>query len=58
MRKSAGCPAAAPPRSHCPATTSGIDDQVVRWNLLSGDGQALEPDHTWDLATPHADYSI
>ncbi|MFJ7416413.1 DUF6879 family protein [Streptomyces sp. NPDC098077] len=51
-----------------------IDDQVVRWNLFSGDGQALEPDHTddpqtiklcaeafrtvWDLATDHIDYRI
>ncbi|MGW1411698.1 DUF6879 family protein [Streptomyces sp. NPDC002403] len=51
-----------------------IDDQVVRRNLFSGDGQALEPDHTedpsavklraeafrsvWDLATLHADYRI
>ncbi|MFJ2478437.1 DUF6879 family protein [Streptomyces sp. NPDC087659] len=51
-----------------------IDDRLVRWNLFSGDGQALEPDHTddphavklcaeafrtaWDLATDHADYRI
>ncbi|NSL43649.1 MULTISPECIES: DUF6879 family protein [Streptomyces] len=51
-----------------------IDDRIVRWNLFSGDGQALEPDHTddpqaiklcveafrtvWDLATEHADYRI
>ncbi|MGW3520572.1 DUF6879 family protein [Streptomyces hydrogenans] len=51
-----------------------IDDRIVRWNLFSGDGQALEPDHTddpaavklcaeafravWDLATDHADYRI
>ncbi|MFF7361548.1 DUF6879 family protein [Streptomyces sp. NPDC008125] len=51
-----------------------IDDQVVRFNVFSGDGEALEPDHTadpqaiklcteafrtvWDLATPHADYRI
>lgn len=51
-----------------------IDDRLVRWNVFSGDGQALEPDHTddpsaiklcaeafrsvWDLATPHADYRI
>lgn len=51
-----------------------IDDQVVRWNLFSGDGQALEPDHTedphavklcteafrtvWDLATDHTNYRI
>lgn len=51
-----------------------IDDQVVRWNVFSGDGQALEPDHTedpqaiklcteafrtvWERATPHADYRI
>lgn len=51
-----------------------IDDQVVRFNVSSGDGEALEPDHTkdpqaiklcteafrmvWDLATPHADYRI
>ncbi|MFE6977224.1 DUF6879 family protein [Streptomyces sp. NPDC057682] len=51
-----------------------IDDRVVRWNLFSGDGKALEPDHTedphvvklcaeafrtvWDLATEHADYRI
>ncbi|MFH8760653.1 DUF6879 family protein [Streptomyces atroolivaceus] len=51
-----------------------IDDQVVRWNIFSGDGQALEADHTddpqavklcaeafcavWDLATDHADYRI
>ncbi|GHJ97723.1 hypothetical protein SNE510_72420 [Streptomyces sp. NE5-10] len=51
-----------------------IDDHIVRWNLFSGDGQALEPDHTddpaavklcaeafravWDLATDHADYRI
>ncbi|AWZ08466.1 MULTISPECIES: DUF6879 family protein [unclassified Streptomyces] len=50
-----------------------IDDRIVRFNF-SGDGQALEPDHTedpqavklcaeafrsvWDLATPHADYRI
>jgi hypothetical protein len=46
----------------------------VRWNLFSGDGQALGPDHTddphavklcaeafrtvRDLAVPHADYRI
>lgn len=51
-----------------------IDDRIVRWNLFSGDGQAIEPDHTedpsvaklcaeafravWDLATDHADYRI
>lgn len=51
-----------------------IDDRIVRWNVFSGDGEALEPDHTddpgavklcgeafrsvWDLATPHADYRI
>ncbi|MFK0120821.1 DUF6879 family protein [Streptomyces sp. NPDC090994] len=51
-----------------------IDDRLVRWNLFSGDGEALEPDHTddpqaiklcveafravWDLATDHADYRI
>ncbi|MFF9757728.1 DUF6879 family protein [Streptomyces sp. NPDC014344] len=51
-----------------------IDDRLVRWNLFSGDGQALEPDHTddpaavklcveafrsvWDLAIDHADYRI
>ncbi|MER5996431.1 DUF6879 family protein [Streptomyces viridosporus] len=51
-----------------------IDDRIVRWNIFSGDGQALEPDHTddpsavklcaeafravWDLATDHADYRI
>lgn len=51
-----------------------IDDRIVRWNLFSGDGEALEPDHTddpasvklcaeafrsvWDLATDHADYRI
>lgn len=51
-----------------------IDDRLVRWNVFSGDGQALKPDHTedpgaiglcaqafasvWDLATPHADYRI
>ncbi|MFG2317703.1 DUF6879 family protein [Streptomyces tendae] len=51
-----------------------IDDRLVRWNIFSGDGQALEPDHTndpaavklcveafravWDLATDHADYRI
>lgn len=51
-----------------------IDDQVVRFNVFSGDGQALEPEHTedpsavklcaeafrsvWDLATPHAAYRI
>lgn len=51
-----------------------IDDQVVRWNIFSGDGEAQEPDHTqdpqaiklcteafrtvWDLATDHADYRI
>ncbi|UZI26677.1 DUF6879 family protein [Streptomyces sp. VB1] len=51
-----------------------IDDQVVRFNIFSGDGRALEPDHTdnpqavklcaeafrrvWDLATDHADYRI
>ncbi|MEV5516271.1 DUF6879 family protein [Streptomyces flaveolus] len=51
-----------------------IDDRLVRWNLFSGDGQDLEPDHTdepqaiklcveafravWDLATDHADYRI
>ncbi|GHB75685.1 hypothetical protein GCM10010377_77650 [Streptomyces viridiviolaceus] len=51
-----------------------IDDRIVRWNIFSGDGQALEPDHTddpsavklcaeafravWDLATEHADYRI
>ncbi|MEU2771223.1 DUF6879 family protein [Streptomyces diastaticus] len=51
-----------------------IDDRIVRWNLFSGDGQALKPDHTedadavklcteafhavWDLATPHADYRL
>ncbi|MFC9269079.1 DUF6879 family protein [Streptomyces zhihengii] len=49
-----------------------IDDRIVRWNLFSGNGEALEPDHTddpaavklcseafrtvWDLATDHADY--
>lgn len=51
-----------------------IDDRTVRWNIFSGDGQGLEPDHTddpaavklcaeafrsvWDLATDHADYRI
>ncbi|MFE5301843.1 DUF6879 family protein [Streptomyces sp. NPDC056632] len=51
-----------------------IDDRIVRWNLFSGDGEALEPDHAddpaavklcaeafravWDLATDHADYRI
>ncbi|MFJ8195119.1 DUF6879 family protein [Streptomyces sp. NPDC096094] len=51
-----------------------IDDRLVRWNIFSGDGQALDPDHTddpaavklcveafrsvWDLATDHADYRI
>lgn len=51
-----------------------IDDRLVRFNVFSGDGQALEPQHTedpqavklcseafravWDLATPHADYRI
>ncbi|WP_438948655.1 DUF6879 family protein [Streptomyces atratus] len=46
----------------------------MRWNLFSGDGQALEPDHTedpsavklcaeafrsvWGLATLHTDYRI
>ncbi|MFE0945717.1 MULTISPECIES: DUF6879 family protein [Streptomyces] len=51
-----------------------IDDRLVRWNIFSGAGQALEPDHTddpqaiklcaeafrsvWDLATDHADYRI
>lgn len=51
-----------------------IDDRLVRWNIFSGDGQALEPDHTddpaavklcveafrsvWDLAIDHADYRI
>ncbi|SCD39925.1 hypothetical protein GA0115240_10665 [Streptomyces sp. DvalAA-14] len=51
-----------------------IDDRLARWNVFSGDGQALEPDHTedpgavklcaqafasvWDLATPHTDYRI
>lgn len=51
-----------------------IDDRIVRWNIFSGDGEALEPDHTedplavklcaeafrtvWDLATDHADYRI
>ncbi|MEU7649176.1 DUF6879 family protein [Streptomyces huasconensis] len=51
-----------------------IDDRIVRWNLFSGDGEALEPDHTddpqalklcaeafrvvWELATDHADYRI
>ncbi|MFE7359369.1 DUF6879 family protein [Streptomyces sp. NPDC057543] len=51
-----------------------IDDQVVRFNVFSGDGQALEPEHTedlsavklcteafrsvWDLAVPHVDYCI
>lgn len=51
-----------------------IDDRLVRWNIFSGDGEALEPDHTedlravklcaesfrtvWDLATDHADYRI
>ncbi|MFE0580264.1 DUF6879 family protein [Streptomyces sp. NPDC058874] len=51
-----------------------IDDRVVRWNVFSGDGEALEPDHTedpaaiklcteafqavWELAVPHADYRI
>ncbi|MEV6251307.1 DUF6879 family protein [Streptomyces sp. NPDC051742] len=51
-----------------------IDNRLVRWNLFSGDGQALEPDHTedpqaiklcveafravWDLATYHAAYRI
>lgn len=51
-----------------------IDDRIVRWNIFSGDGQALEPDHTedpaavklcaeafrtvWDLATDHTDYRI
>ncbi|WFB83749.1 MULTISPECIES: DUF6879 family protein [Streptomyces] len=51
-----------------------IDDRLVRWNIFSGDGQALEPDHTddpaavklceeafravWGLATDHADYRI
>ncbi|MEU2179812.1 DUF6879 family protein [Streptomyces thermolilacinus] len=51
-----------------------IDDRIVRWNIFSGDGQALEPDHTddphavklcaeafravWDLATDHPDYRI
>ncbi|MFF2852957.1 DUF6879 family protein [Streptomyces sp. NPDC058001] len=51
-----------------------IDDRIVRWNIFSGDGQALEADHTedpsavklcaeafrsvWDLATDHAEYRI
>ncbi|MFI2209844.1 DUF6879 family protein [Streptomyces sp. NPDC020141] len=50
-----------------------IDDHLVRFNVFSGDGQALEPDHTdpsavklcaeafrtvWNLATDHADYRI
>ncbi|MFK4024669.1 DUF6879 family protein [Streptomyces sp. SM1] len=51
-----------------------IDDRLVRFNIFSGDGQALEPDHTddpaavklcveafrsvWDLAIDHADYRI
>lgn len=51
-----------------------IDDQVVRFNVFSGDGEAQEPDHTqdpqaiklcteafrsvWNLAIPHADYRI
>ncbi|WP_327278522.1 hypothetical protein OG609_45135 (plasmid) [Streptomyces sp. NBC_01224] len=51
-----------------------IDDRIVRFNVFSGDGQALEPEHTedpsavklcaeafrsvWDLAVPHADYRI
>ncbi|RSS87042.1 hypothetical protein EF903_17910 [Streptomyces sp. WAC05292] len=51
-----------------------IDDRVVRWNIFSGDGEALDPDHTedpaaiklcadafqavWKLAVPHADYRI
>lgn len=51
-----------------------IDDRIVRWNLFSGDGHALKPDHTedadavklcaeafhavWDLATPHANYRL
>ncbi|MFB7852663.1 DUF6879 family protein [Streptomyces sp. NPDC056053] len=51
-----------------------IDDQVVRWNIFSGDGQALDPDHTedpgtiklcteafrsaWERAVPHTQYRI
>ncbi|MFH8717479.1 DUF6879 family protein [Streptomyces zaomyceticus] len=51
-----------------------IDDRIVRWNLFSGNGEALEPDHTddpaavklcteafrtvWELATDHASYRI
>ncbi|MFB7609847.1 DUF6879 family protein [Streptomyces gardneri] len=51
-----------------------IDDRIVRWNIFSGDGHALDPDHTedpaaiklcaeafqavWELAVPHADYRI
>ncbi|WP_328723520.1 hypothetical protein OHT52_31130 [Streptomyces sp. NBC_00247] len=51
-----------------------IDDQVVRWNIFSGDGHPLEPDHTddpaavklcaeafrtvWERAAPHAEYRI
>ncbi|MFL4910601.1 DUF6042 family protein [Streptomyces sp. MMS24-I2-30] len=51
-----------------------VDDRLVRFNVFSGDGQAIEPDHTedpsavklcaeafravWDLAIPHADYRI
>lgn len=51
-----------------------IDDRLVRWNIFSGDGQGLAPNHTddlsavklcaeafrsvWDLATDHADYRI
>lgn len=51
-----------------------IDDRLVRFNLFSGNGEALEPDHTddpaavklcseafrsvWELATDHADYRI
>ncbi|MDI1458915.1 hypothetical protein NHG22_34650 [Streptomyces sp. ATE26] len=51
-----------------------IDDRLVRWNIFSGDGQALEPEHTddpaavklcaeafrsvWDLAADHFDYRI